>query len=252
MINTLVVDDDYRVASINAGYVRQVEGFAVIGQVHSAAQALSALEAHGPDLILLDLYLPDGNGLSLMRRLAERPHPRPDVLAVTAARDVTSIRTAMQLGAVSYLVKPFRAAALRDRLTAYRDLRQRMTAMIEADQYEVDAWYGLLHGPAPAREIPKGLSSPTLARVLDAVRTAGRDLSAVDVARAIGISRPTAQRYLSYLVQHGVLVMEPRYGNTGRPEHRYIPSATSSGGVPRGRVIANAMRHSEGEANGRE
>lgn len=221
MINTLVVDDDYRVAAINAAYVRQVDGFAVIGQAHTAAQAFAALSAVSPDLILLDLYLPDGNGLSFMRRLAERPHPRPDVLAVTAARDVASVRTAMQLGAVGYLVKPFRAASLRERLTAYRDLRRRLTAITEADQHEVDELYGLLHAPPPARMLSKGVSAPTLTRVLDAVRNAGHDLCAADVATAVGISRPTAQRYLSYLAQRNLVSMQLRYGSTGRPEHRY-------------------------------
>jgi response regulator of citrate/malate metabolism len=221
MINTLVVDDDYRVAAINAAYVRQVDGFNVIGQAHTAAQTLAAVESTRPDLILLDLYLPDGNGLTVMQRLVEHPHPRPDVLAVTAARDVTSVRMAMQLGAVNYLVKPFRAAALRERLAAYRDLRRRLTSLAEADQHDVDALYGLMHAPPTTLAPPKGHSAPTLALVLDAVRDAGRDLSAAEVATSVGISRPTAQRYLSYLVQHGILRLQLRYGNTGRPEHRY-------------------------------
>jgi response regulator of citrate/malate metabolism len=229
MINTLVVDDDYRVAAINAAYVRQVDGFTVVGQVHTAAQALAAVEPVSPDLILLDLYLPDGNGLTVMRRLAERPHPRPDVLAVTAARDITSIRTAMQLGAVGYLVKPFRAAALRDRLTAYRDLRQRLTALSEADQHDVDALYGLLHSTPSARALAKGHSAPTMSLVLEAIRGADGDLSAADVAASVGISRPTAQRYLSYLVQHSIVTLHLRYGSTGRPEHRY--SALPTGPV---------------------
>jgi response regulator of citrate/malate metabolism len=221
LINTLVVDDDFRVAEINAAYVRQVDGFAVVGHAHSASRALAAVDALAPDLILLDLYLPDDSGLTVMRRLAERTHPRPDVLAVTAARDIASIRTAMQLGAVNYLVKPFRSAALRERLTAYRDLRQRLTSLSEADQQEVDTLYGLLHSPNSATLPAKGHSAPTLALVRDAVRAAGHDVSATEVAASVGISRPTAQRYLSYLAQHGIVALQLRYGNTGRPENRY-------------------------------
>jgi response regulator of citrate/malate metabolism len=221
VISTLVVDDDYRVAAINAAYVQQVDGFRMVGQAHTANQALAAVDALAPDLILLDLYLPDDSGLTVMRRLAERTHPRPDVLAVTAARDVTSIRTAMQLGAVNYLVKPFRAAVLRERLTAYRDLRQRLTSLGEADQQDVDALYGLLRSPGPQALPAKGHSAPTLALVRDAVRAAGHDMSAAEVAACVGISRPTAQRYLSYLAQHGIVALQLRYGSTGRPENRY-------------------------------
>jgi response regulator of citrate/malate metabolism len=221
VITTLVVDDDFRVAAIHAAYVERVDGFSVAGQAHTAAAALTAVDELAPDLLLLDLYLPDGNGLTVMRKLAERPHPRPDVLAVTAARDVASVRTAMQLGAVNYLVKPFAFGTLRERLTAYLDLRQRLTSLREADQHDVDALYGLLRTPALPSQPPKGHSAPTLALVRDAVREAGQDVSAAEVAVLVGISRPTAQRYLSYLAQHGVVQLQLRYGSTGRPEHRY-------------------------------
>lgn len=220
MINTVIVDDDYRVAAIHAAYVSRVDGYAVVAQAHTAAEALDAAHRLAPDLMLLDFYLPDGDGLSVMRRLAEWPGHRPDVLAVTAARDVTSVRTAMQLGAVNYLVKPFAFPALKERLIAYRDLRARLTRLEEADQEEVDALFGLLR-PTAAPPPGKGHSAPTLALVRNALRDAPSDLSASEVAAQTGISRPTAQRYLSYLVARGLVRLNLRYGVTGRPEHRY-------------------------------
>ena len=53
---------------------------------------------------------------------------RPDVIMITADRDITSVRTAMKLGAVGYLVKPFGSADLAERLTAYRELQYGGTA----------------------------------------------------------------------------------------------------------------------------
>jgi response regulator of citrate/malate metabolism len=221
MITTLVVDDDFRVAAIHAAYVQRIDGFAVAGQAHSVAEALTAIDLLTPDLILLDLYLPDDSGLAVMRSLAERDHPRPDVLAITAARDVSSVRTAMQLGAVNYLVKPFAFNTLRDRLVGYRDLRQRLTSLEQADQRDVDALYATLHAPTLPTAPAKGHSAPTLAMVRDAVCESPEDVSAAEVAVLVGISRPTALRYLSYLAQHGIVQLHLRYGSTGRPEHRY-------------------------------
>jgi response regulator of citrate/malate metabolism len=143
---------------------------------------------------------------------------------ITADRDIASVRSAMKLGAVGYLVKPFGSAALADRLAAYRELQHRVDALgpaAETDQADVDALFRAAR-PAGLPALPaKGHSAPTLALVRDAVRGARRDLSAAEVAELTGVSRATAQRYLSYLVREGLVRLELRYGLTGRPEHRY-------------------------------
>lgn len=226
MIGTLVVDDDYRVAEIHANYVSRVAGFAVVGQAHTAAAAGAALDRLRPDLVLLDLYLPDGNGLDLVRSLDANRSYRPDFLVITAARDVPTVRDAMRLGAVHYLVKPFGFGQLREKLDAYRDLHQRISsigAASEADQEQVDGLYALLRTPPPLNQgaLPKRHSAPTMALVRDFVRRATDDVSAAEVAAELGISRPTAQRYLSYLARQGVVALQLRYGGPGRPEQRY-------------------------------
>lgn len=225
-IRTLIVDDDFRVARIHAAYVARIDGFATVGMAHSATEALAAVDALRPDLVLMDVYLPDGDGLAVVRKLMERDE-HPDCVVITASRDVVTVRAAMQLGAVHYLVKPFGYPALRDRLASYRDLRLRMAALDdEANQSDVDELFGLLRGPAtlPARSI-KGHSAPTLELVRNAVRASEADISAAEVAEQVGISRATAQRYLSYLTQHGIVRLQLRYGVTGRPEHRYSAPA---------------------------
>src|SRR3954463_15436282 len=123
MIDVLVVDDDFRVAEINAKYVGKVPGFRVAARAHSAAQALAAVERGAIDLVLLDHYLPDQTGLELVHRMREQGHG-PDVIMITAASDVTTVQKAMRLGALHSLVKPFTFAALRSRLDSYAALRR--------------------------------------------------------------------------------------------------------------------------------
>jgi response regulator of citrate/malate metabolism len=222
MINTLVVDDDYRVADIHASFVARVPGFLVCGQAHTAAQARTAIAEQRPDLVLLDLYLPDDHGLDLIRDL-DCAH-RPDFLVISAARDLPTVRRAMQTGAVHYLVKPFGFAQLDAQLTTYRRLHQRIHSIdpvTEADQAQVDNLYSLLHSAPTAATLPKRHALPTMTLVRDAVRGAEEDVSAAEVAEKIGISRPTAQRYLSYLAEQGIIEARLRYGGPGRPEQRY-------------------------------
>ena len=221
MIGTLIVEDDFRVAQLHAEVVSQLDGFAVAGVVHTASAALDAARSKCPQLVLLDLYLPDVNGLEVLRRLRALAEP-PDVIVLSAARDMVSVRTAMQRGALHYLIKPFDFDDLRLRLTAYAELHAARSSDRETHQQEVDRLFGLVGRPlrkdAPA--LPKGHSLATAELILAALRDAGESLSATDVAERTGISRTTAQRYLATLAGAGEVRLNLRYG-TGRPEHSY-------------------------------
>ncbi|MFH8567947.1 response regulator [Streptomyces sp. NPDC017993] len=221
MIDVLVVDDDVRVAQINAAYVAKVAGFRVSCLAHSAAEALAALDAHHVDLILLDHYLPDETGLQLVGDL-RRSGLLTDVIMVTAARDIATVQAAMRHGALQYLVKPFTFAGLRSKLEGYAALHRTFEGGGQAEQSEVDRIFGALGGVnAGAAELPKGHSTATADRVRSVLRTAEAPLSAQDVALQAGLSRQTAQRYLKLLERTGRVRLTLRYGETGRPEHRY-------------------------------
>jgi response regulator of citrate/malate metabolism len=221
MIRTLVIDDDYRVAKVHAASVDRIEGFTSVGEAHSAAEAQTLIQAQRPNLLLLDLYLPDGGGLQLIRSLPELDLPvRPDFIVITAARDIDSVRQAIQLGAMYYLVKPFGFVQLREQLEAYRHLHEGLEEATVATQKTVDTLYGLMRNPG-TRATERSRLSPTAAEVLEQVRASANGLSAAEVAGILGVSRATAQRHLAQLVRAGLVDLRLNYGSTGRPEHRY-------------------------------
>ena len=193
MIRTLIVDDDFRVAALHRAYVEKVAGFSVVGEAGMGADALRMIAQAKPDLVLLDIYLPDISGLDVMRAIREGGTSRVDVIAITAARDVDSLRAAMH---------------------------QRLKQLSEADQHAVDTLYTILR-QGGGETLPKGLSRPTLDLVTRILQEAGRDLAAVEVADLASLSRVTARRYLDHMVQSGRVEVVMRYGSPGRPEHRY-------------------------------
>ena len=218
--SVLVVDDDFMVARIHTRYLSTVPGFTVVDTVHTGADALSALARHHPDLMLLDVYLPDMTGIDVLRR-ARSEFPDVDVIVVTAARELDTVREAMQGGAVSYLVKPFEYQALGERLEHYRRTRLVLDTAETADQQQIDALFGLKTGTGvPARaNLPKGLSRET-ALAVKAILTRDEPMSATECAGRIGVSRVSALRYLEYLEGTGVVEVSLRYG-VGRPERLY-------------------------------
>lgn len=220
MIRTCVVDDDFMSASIHRSYVERIPDFEVVGEAHSGAEALELVRRVRPHLVLLDIYLPDMSGLEVIRRLRQDEDAEVDVIAVTAAKDVKTLRAAMQGGVVHYLVKPFLFETFRERLERYAVLHHRLGRLREASQVDVDHLFSLLRVEGRER-LPKGISAPTLGLVVAAARESGAEVSAVEVAERAGISRGTARRYLEYLESLGSVELTLRYGATGRPEHLY-------------------------------
>ena len=215
MIRVLVVEDDFRVAQLHADLVAAVAGLDVVGVAHSAAEALSLAEIERPDLVLLDEYLPDERGTSLLGRVDAA------VMLISAETDATVVRRAIARGAVNVVLKPFPPAVLRQRLEAFGRFWETLESG-QVDQRGVDrALATLREGDSPAGAMPKGRSAVTADAIRDALQAAPDALTAQDVAEATGVSRATAQRYLADLVAAGRVELGLRYGSTGRPEHRY-------------------------------
>jgi response regulator of citrate/malate metabolism len=220
MIRTLVVDDDFRVAELHCAYVERVKGFGVAGRASTGAEALQSVERLRPDLVLLDIYLPDMSGLDVLQRLRDDDQHAVDVISITAAREVESLRAAMRGGVVHYLIKPFLFATFEEKLLSYAAAHDRMVHMARADQGDVDRIFSALRS-THNQVLPKGLSEVTLDLILQALGRSQSGLAATAVADAAGLSRVTARRYLDHLCQLGKAELTMRYGGPGRPEHRY-------------------------------
>ena len=231
----LVVDDDFMVARIHSGYVARVPGFTVVDAAHTGGAAIAAVAEHGPDLVLLDIYLPDMSGLDVLKALRGASHP-VDVLMITAARDVATVRAAMRGGAVNYLIKPFTAGPSPNVSNSTpRPAGGSPAIGSEARQDEVDSLFGLAKGGPPP--LPKGLSAPTCALVADALKASGTDLSAAEAAVLTGLSRVSARRYLEYLCAVG----RPSSGRGTVPPDG--PNTATVGRDDRGpRVAGRAVR----------
>ena len=219
MIRVLVVEDEPVAAEAHRAYVDRTPGFTTAGVAANAARALDVLTRTQTDLVLLDMNLPDTHGIELCRRV-RAAGVDVDILAVTSARELATVRAAAAHGVVGYLLKPFTYPALRDRLLAYAEYRGRLRSQGDAEgQEDVDRALAAARPQRPA-PLPKGMHRQTLDAVVAALRSA-QGLSAAETAEQIGASRITARRYLEYLADAGLAARVPRYGGAGRPETEY-------------------------------
>ncbi|PRY62723.1 two-component system, CitB family, response regulator CitT [Vreelandella songnenensis] len=222
----LVVEDDFRIADIHKAFIEQSEGFYIAGVARngSEARALMAERAASIDLVLLDAYLPDVEGLELLWAI-RRDHTHVDIVMVTAAREVDTISEALRGGVFDYLIKPIEAARMGQMLARFRREREALAGRNEMNQDELDHVFTRLQpGETPrptARTLPKGIDRLTLRRVIEALADEAAPLTAMQVARSMGASRSTARRYLEFLVAEQGVSAELGYGDVGRPERRY-------------------------------
>jgi response regulator of citrate/malate metabolism len=222
VIGVLIVDDDFMVAKVHAGFVAALDGFEVVGTTSTGAQALEEVNRLQPDLVLLDVYLPDMTGLDVLRQLRAEGSS-VDVIVISAARDVDSIRSALHGGVLNYLVKPFDRRTFETRLRDYATLREDLGELEEAGQTDVDRVFGFSRGSVePSAPTPKGIAPETLQLVRETLAAAGPDgLSATECSERTGLARVSARRYLEQMVAQQEADVRQKYGTAGRPERRF-------------------------------
>ncbi|MDQ0144671.1 DUF3037 domain-containing protein [Pseudarthrobacter niigatensis] len=221
MINVLVVEDDFRVAGIHSRFVNQTPGFQVVGTAHNGKSAREAVRKLNPDLILLDVHLPDANGLDLLREWRASRIP-VGVIVITAATEANSVRHALEGGAVHYIIKPFEYEDLTAQLQRFRNQAETLNQTAAAGQEDINKIFGYSAAPLSdvVHRLPKGLSAETAALVAELLGS-GSEMSASDCADALGISRVSVRRYLEYFVDAGRANVRLEYGRAGRPERKY-------------------------------
>tara|TARA_B100000749_G_scaffold236220_1_gene194309 strand:- start:160 stop:873 length:714 start_codon:yes stop_codon:yes gene_type:complete len=228
-IRLLIVEDDRKIAEIQRRFVERLEDAELCGIAHTLADARDQIEILAPDLILLDVYFPDGNGLELLRELRAEDSGS-DVILITAAKEVETLRSALRGGVFDYILKPLVFERLQEAVNRYREHMARLSSLHHVAQKEVDALLPRTSNETVQsmdQRLPKGIDGLTLDKIR-AVMASGHHLSAEEVGAAIGASRTTARRYLEYLVGTEELSAEVTYGTVGRPERRYCAPPPSS------------------------
>ena len=223
-IRTIIAEDDIRIAEIQNRFLEKLDAFETVGLAHNLEDCREMIDILKPDLVLLDIYFPDGNGLEFLKSLRDE-NRNIDVILVTAARDVESVKSAMHGGVFDYIVKPLEFSRMRDSLSRYRDHFERLSALDTVEQSDIDGLLPRATTDSPANRpvslLPKGIDALTLNKVRDVFQSTSDSQGAELVGQKIGISRTTARRYLEYLVSTNELVVDVSYGGVGRPERHY-------------------------------
>lgn len=225
-ITVMIVEDDEVAAKIYEQFTLKLEGFQIIATATTGKQALDMLHVVTPDMLLLDIFLPDMNGIDLLREV--RKHFRGiDVIMITAANDVETVREAIRGGAYSYIIKPIMIDKFMSTLAQYASTRSQLQQHTTMDQMAVDKLFTKASITPVARTaenvttLPKGIDKLTLKLIRDKMQVTAHSVNADDLAALAGMSHSTVRRYLEFLVSINEVTVETFYGTVGRPERKY-------------------------------
>jgi len=130
MSTVLIVDDEPRIARLVADYLQQA-GYRVI-EANDGLSALDQFRSHRPDLIVLDLGLPELDGLDVIRQI--RTHSAVPIIILSARTEETDRVVGLELGADDYVVKPFGG---RELVARVRALLRRVDAIVVDEVHRV-------------------------------------------------------------------------------------------------------------------
>lgn len=220
-IRVLIVEDDPMVMEINAEFVSKLSGFMLVGKAFNGKDAISLINEVHPNLVLLDYFLPDINGLSLLQIIRNNNYPL-DVILLTANREPQHIQEIFRAGVVDYIVKPFRFDRFQSALEQYRFTFKKFKENRPLEQADLDVITRVQSKQSEVEDyLPKGLNDRTMQQILQFMKGQEEPLSSEEVAIGTGLARVTVRRYLEYLEKKGDIVMEIQYGSVGRPMNKY-------------------------------
>jgi CitB family two-component system response regulator CitT len=223
-ITTVIAEDDFRVADIHEKFLKKFEEIEVVGKSLNGDQTLRILQEKNPDLLILDVYMPDMLGSDLLPIIRER-FPKVSIIMITAATDKFFIEKALGYGVENYLIKPVNRERFDEVIIDYMKKYSLLSSKHEIDQDYVDILFGNKKIEKAGKDtgLPKGIDEITLGKVKNVLQIKNHGHSAEEVGNAIGASRITARRYLEYLSSIKEAKAELVYGIVGRPERKYYP-----------------------------
>jgi two-component system, CitB family, response regulator len=232
-VEVLIVEDDLRIAEIQKRFLEQIEGFQAVGIAASYIEAKTLIDILQPDLLLLDVYFPDMNGLDLLKETKQQLK-QMDVIMITATKEIHKVQEAISIGVFDYIIKPVVFDRFKQSLLRYKDYHGKLLQIgkenTHVTQQQVDKLLRKeIDGASNEKSyLPKGIDPLTLDKVLEVLGKAVYGLTAESVAKDIGVSRTTARRYLEHLVSNESIEADLSYGTVGRPERVYIVSSKAT------------------------
>ena len=221
MIGVMIVEDDPMVMEINSKFLKRVEGFSLYKGVSNLEEAKKVMLSKKPDLILLDVYLPNENGMDFLNWIRSQGLDA-DIILITADKSIERIQQAFRYGVVDYLIKPFRFERFKEALLQYKDRFDSFKNSEVIEQKDLDRYLSGQNLAQNEEDFTKGINKYTYQAIWGKIEEGGDEYyTAENLAEMLQIARVTVRRYLELMEKEEKIYKLVEYGKVGRPQHKY-------------------------------
>lgn len=221
MIEVMIIEDDPMVREINSRFLKRVDSFNLYKAVGNLAEAKKFIEEKKPDLILLDVFLPNENGIDFLKWLRNK-EIGIDVILITADKTIERVQEAFRYGAIDYLIKPFDFDRFKNSLIQFKERYYELKRIEEIEQHELDKL--ILNSDITQKDegLEKGFNKYTYKSIWKEIEKMDNEyFTSEEMSERIKVARVTVRRYLEYMEKEGHLEKFVEYGKVGRPQHKF-------------------------------
>jgi two-component system, CitB family, response regulator DctR len=215
-IKVLIVEDDPIVVEVTKEFLKEDSEFEVVGVAVSGSEAVDLYVQVNPNLILLDNFLPDFNGITVIEKIRSL-NKTVDFIMITAAKEVPVVQECLRLGIRDYLIKPYLKQRLIQALNNYKQFYKTLYNQDQFSQADLDRLASTQNDNLPE----KGFSRLTEEKIIELLKTKTSGVTAEEIALEIGITTVSSRRYLKLLLKKEAVTFDLIYGKQGRPTFLY-------------------------------
>lgn len=225
MTSVLIIEDDPMVSFIHQKYLEKITGFHPIYLAETIEMGLEQTRKNQPKLVLLDLHLKDGNGLSYLTSI-RKERIDVEVILITAANELDSVKQSMHLGVLDYLIKPFSFERFAKSIQLYQEKQAQLSKTVsDLSQETIDSLFKQprIQEPVKLEELPleKGLTQSTLHLLMEKIKQLPPQFTVQELSEISQLSHVSVRKYLLFLENADILTSESVYLKVGRPYQLY-------------------------------
>ncbi|QVK20084.1 response regulator [Mycoplasmatota bacterium] len=217
-MNVIIIEEDPMVREVILEYIKEVNSVSKVYTSNDIDISKEKLLSGMYQLLILDIKSYNNIGISILREIRDKIIDI-EVLVISSESNINVIKNINRYGIADYILKPFSRSRLKKSIKRINCQIEVLKTYKYINQDDIDRIYGKKYNCD--NENTRGINTETYAKIFQVVKKQTSPFTTKHITNNISLSRITVRRYLEYMKDKDVLVLDQQYGKVGRPIRYY-------------------------------